>query len=138
MRVVACLLLASAAMIFGAPASLAADCPGDCGSPRYVPAYVEPADCTASYDVAPHKRMYYKSHARPHRSHGCRAYRGHGYRPYPAIVYGDSWSQMGPVYLSTGQYHYGPYVSHRAVFGYGGCRTAVLPYGPNWHVASNC
>jgi hypothetical protein len=137
MRIAAYVLLSLGALTTGALGSEWTDCYRNCDgyrSPpahyRYIPAkphYVGPhTDCISRYGVSHHWHH-----------HGC-GYRGHRHGHRPVIIYGDAQSQMGPVYLSTGQYHYGSYVSHRANFGYGGCRAAFLPYGPKWHVASNC
>jgi hypothetical protein len=135
MRFAASVLLSLAALTAGATASEWTGCYRGCEAApahyRYIPAkpsYVSGhPGCIASHKAVSHKW----------RHHGCRD-RGHRhvYRPY--IIYGNAQSQMGPVYSATGQYHYGPYVSHRANFGYGGCRAAYVPYGPSWQLASNC
>ncbi len=108
------LLVAGLLTIGAAPAS--AGCYHDCrdvARPHYVEVY---------------ERSSYRPYHKPYRA----------YRYRPLLVIGDAHSYMGPVYASSGQYYYGPYVLHRAVFGYGGCRTAYLPYGPSWQLASNC
>ena len=159
---VAYVLLAFGALTLGASDPASAGCYRDCDDDgyryeRYAPVvtYYRPPvetyvvrrsyDEVAVYDVAPapvavdewrpacgwRHRYHHKSHR-----HGCRSHGKYGHRPY--LVYGDVQSQAGPVYTSTGKYHYGPYVSHRATFGYGGCRAAVVPYGASWHLASNC
>jgi hypothetical protein len=127
MRVLACVLVAAGALTMGAAGSASAGCYRDC-------------DDTV---VRPHHRSYHKAD----RSYDCQSYRGHGHRHHgyshrhcdlPPLIFGGPESYMGPVYSTTGHYHYGPYVSHRANFGTGGCRMAYLPYGPTWQLASNC
>jgi len=142
MRVVALVLLASGALTIGAAGSASAGCYRDCDDHGY---YAAPtltvhrhSTTIVSHETVSYERPYYRSHHKPYRFHGCRSYRSHGYGCRPALIYGGPWSYRGPVYASTGHYHYGPYVSHRAVFGFGGCRTAYLTYGPTWQLASNC
>jgi hypothetical protein len=113
-------LLAAGALIIAAAGPASAGCYGACVG------YVAPP-----HHVEVYERPYHRSHHWLH--HHKR------YRHRPLLVIGDAaHSYMGPVYASTGQYYYGPYVSHRANFGYGGCRTAYLAYGPAWQLASNC
>ena len=120
MRVLAWVLVAAGALTIGAAGSASAGCYRDCDDAG----------------VGPHYRSYHKAD----RSYGCRSYRGHKPRHcrYPSIVFGGSEMYMGPLYSSTGNYYDGPYVSHRVNFGYGGCRTAYIAYGPTWELATNC
>jgi hypothetical protein len=123
MRIVASILVAGALTIVAAgPAS--AGCYRDCDD-----------DVIHRYHGDVYDRPYHHSYHRPHHR---KPYHSHRHRIYPVIIYGGAFALMGPVYASTGQYYYGPYVSHRANFGYGGCRTAYLPYGPTWQLATNC
>jgi hypothetical protein len=120
MRVLAWVLIAAGALTLGAAGSASAGCYRDCDDAV----------------VRSHHRSYHKAH----RYYDCRSYHGHGYRHCgpPPLIYGGPQTYIGPVYSTAGYYYYGPYVSHRAVFGTGGCRTAYLPYGTSWQLASNC
>jgi hypothetical protein len=70
-------------------------------------------------------------------SYGC-GYRRHYYSGcgyygcgggYGVARYGGAWMQTGPAYASWGGGWRG---------GWGGCRTAYLPYGWSWYRASSC
>jgi hypothetical protein len=126
-------LLAAGALIVGAASPASAGCYRDCD--RYVDHPYVGAHYAAPY--APTVVSLPGCRA-GHWPHGCRLHHHHGHYHPPHILYGTPHDYMGPVYASTGKYYDAPYVSHRAVFGYGGCRTAYLAYGPGWRLASNC
>jgi len=113
------------------------------GSPRYhTTYYVRGPEYRTSYydssddDYAPtyRRRSYYGEGY----GYGYRPY-SYGYRPYysyaPTVRYGGAWSQTGPAY-AWNNYGYG--YNGYGYGGWGGCRTAYIPYGWTWYRSTNC